>query len=337
MKGPRAPKPKAKEPPKLVRAAAPKRARAAVTKATAKRPAGVAPKKIAVPRIGAVPTPLETAPRSARAPSGPSLDWDDGVMLAEPTDELVARWARKGEELVRLLEAHGAGKHEYRADLKQGRFVWLGPDGHVSAEARAEVVCSWSRPTGVIAMAWVDPLVRPVGIGPIEGMAAERDGVDEETAWRVAIQAAEVRAADYLHRVPTPHAWYFLALRDLTFEPRHPLFSPGTPVGLVLHGLSETRTAVSSRAEPSELLRERLEAVGRELLGQADYAYRDTDWVSRLVRTGRHLLHLAGRIPRPTFSAVAAGRGTDDWIDEDTERDLSAALTLLEDEWQAFA
>ena len=50
-----------------------------------------------------------------------------------------------------------------------------------------------------------------------------------------------------------------------------------------------------------------------------------------------HVSHLAGRLPRPTFSAVAAGRATDDWLDDETVKELSAGLALLEDEWSAFA
>jgi hypothetical protein len=343
----RAAKPKAKMAKAARDAAAPrapKRGASTPAKKAANAGARAAPKhapslaEIATARRDAHgATPLETAPRPLRPSLAPSLDWDDGVRLADATDELVDRWVKRGDELLELLALHGAADHEYRADLKQGRFVWIAPDGRVSAEARAEVVCSWSRPTGVIAMAWADPLVRPVGIAPIDGVPAEREDVDEEGAWRVAIQAADARSAEFIYRVPTPHAWYFLALRDLTFDPQHPLFSAGTPVGLVLRGLGDTRRAVLSRSEPSELLRERLESVGRELLSQADYAYRDSDWVARLMRTGRHVMHLAGRLPRPTFSAVAAGRATDDWLDDETVKELSAGLALLEDEWSAFA
>ena len=47
-------------------------------------------------------------------------------------------------------------------------------------------------------------------------------------------------------------------------------FSPSNPVGLVLKSLAETRQAVESRAEPSDVVRERITGVGRALLHEAD-------------------------------------------------------------------
>ncbi len=83
-------------------------------------------------------------------------------------------------------------------------------------------------------MAWRDPLLAGAGIARIDGMASERDDVDEEGAWRVAMEVADTTRAEYLYRVTTPHAWYFLALRSLSFTPARGSFTPGTPVGLVL-------------------------------------------------------------------------------------------------------
>lgn len=280
-------------------------------------------------------------PPSPSSRPAPHLDWDDDrpppvAARGIAEESLVQRWVERGDELLRRLAQHGAARHEYRADLKEGRFVWLSPEGRVSAEAHAQVVCSWSRSTSVVAMAWADPLVRPAAISRVEGMPSERDDVDEESAWRVAMAAADACGADYLYRVPTPHAWYFVALRDLTFTPEHASFSPGTPVGMVLRGLSETRQAIASRAEPAEVVRSRLTDVGSSLLHQADYAYRDTDWVARLERTGKRMLHLAGRLARPTYGSVAAGRAADEWVERDVAVDLIDALSLLEDEWTAF-
>jgi hypothetical protein len=265
------------------------------------------------------------------------LHWEDDAPPPPRNEGLVQRWVKRGDALLRHLAEHGAARHEYRADLKEGRFVWLHPDGHVSAEARAQVICSYAQSTSVLSMAWTDPLVKSAGVARIDGMSSEIDALDEEGAWRVAMEAAEIARAEYLYRVTTPHAWYFLALRGLSFAPERASFTPGTPVGLVLRSLVETRQAIESRAEPTEVVRARLLGVGRALLQEAGYAYRGTDWVARLERTGKWMLLLAERLPRTSFSSVAAGRCAEEWLDRDATIDLSQALTLLEDEWALFA
>lgn len=186
-------------------------------------------------------------------------------------------------------------------------------------------------------MAWADPVVRYAGVKPLPGLASEHDDVDEERAWLLAMEAAEVSGAEYLYRVPSPHAWYFLALRELTFDPKRQSFRPGTPVGLVLRELAETREAIESRAEPTQVIRKRLSSFGSALLHQAEYAYRNTDWVARLERTGKCLSQLAGRLPRQSFGSVAAGQPTEEWLDRDLALDLIQAISLLEDEWNMFA
>lgn len=265
------------------------------------------------------------------------LSWDDEPPAHAPEDDLVSRWVKRGDTLLRHLAEHGAARHEYRADLKEGRFVWIDPDGKVSAEALARVLCSWSPATSAVVMAWADPVVRGAAIGRVDGMASDHDDVDEEGAWRIAMEAAEAARAEYLYRVTTPDAWYFLALFGLSFTPGRASFSPGAPVGLVLRGLDEVRRAVESRAEPTDVVRERLAGLGRALVHEAEYAYRGTDWVSRLTRTGRRLVTLADRLPRATFQSIAAGRLADDWLGRDATIDLAEALTLLEDEWALFA
>jgi hypothetical protein len=70
---------------------------------------------------------------------------------------------------------------------------------------------------------------------------------------------------------------------------------------------------------------------------EPEYAYRGTDWVARLERTGRRLVTLGDRLPRASFKSVAAGRLVDEWLGRDTTIDLSEALGLLEDEWALFA
>jgi hypothetical protein len=265
------------------------------------------------------------------------LHWGDPISPQARVEGLIHRWVRRGDALLRKLADAGCGDYEYRADLRDGRFVWLGPDGRVSAESAAQVLCSWSRSTGVVAMGWADPLMKAASIARIDGMAAERDNVDEETAWQIAMEAAEASGAEYLYRVPTPHAWYFLALGKITFDPDRTSFTPSTPVGLVLKSLVETRQAIESRAEPADVLRHRIEGVGSALLQEAEYTYRDSDWVSRLERTGRHLMSLATRLPRPTYTSVAAGQQVQEWLDREAIVDLAQAITLLEDEWSAFA
>ena len=104
---------------------------------------------------------------------------------------MIKRWVKRGDALLRHLAEHGAAKHEYRADLEHGRFLWLDSECKVSAEASARAICSYAKSTGVLSMAWSDPLLQRAGIARLDGMAAERDDVDEEDAWRVAMEAAE--------------------------------------------------------------------------------------------------------------------------------------------------
>jgi hypothetical protein len=310
------------------------------------------PKRVAPPPpvASAATTPKRVAPVELVPPAGKSeerlpptsgrimeLHWGDSP--PPPSSRafgLVQRWMKRGDALLRHLAEHGAARHEYRADLREGRFVWISPEGRVSAEAQAQVICSYAKTTSVIAMGWADPLLRSVAIARLDGMPSERDNIDEEAAWRVAMRAAELSRAEYLYRVTTPHAWYFLALHHLTFNPKRASFSPGTPVGMVIRNLRETRQAIESRAEPSEIVRARLSGVGQALLQEASYAYRDTDWVARLERTGRRLLHLAERLPRESFHSVAAGRYVEEWLDREATVELIQSLMLLEDEWALF-
>ena len=221
--------------------------------------------------------------------------------------------------------------------MKDGRFVWLDHAGVVSAEAKARVLCSWSRSTNVLVMGWADPLVRSASTGRLDDLPPERDDVSEEEAWRVAMTAADVVKADHLYRVPAPHAWYFLALDEVTFAPASQEFSPSTPVHVVLRSLNQTRQAIESRAETASTVRERLADVGSALLREASFAYRETDWVARLERTGRCLMTLANRLPRPSYSSIAAGRSADEWLTREATLDLIQAIGLLEDEWTLFA
>jgi hypothetical protein len=329
----------------------PRRAKAAlsaVQRAAAEQPASPRRRTGKAGAVDAVRRSPREAPRAADVavvseataplppPRPPELDWDD-TPGASARDGRAVRWAARGEELFQQLAQHGADRHEYRADLKDGRFVWLAPSGRVSVEARAQVLCSWSRVTAAVAMAWADPLVRSAGVRRIDGMLAEIDDVDEEGAWRIAMEAADASGSAYLYRVPAPHAWYFLGLSELTFAPKRASFDPGAPVGLVLRAIGEARDAIESRAEPASIVRNRLRVLGSSLFHQAKYAYRSTDWVARLDRTGSRLMHLSKRIPREGFGAVAAGQQVREWIERDLAVELIEALGLIEDEWSSFS
>jgi hypothetical protein len=296
---------------------------------------GARPKGI--PERSPPPRPLVSASAAPPPPTEqPDLDWDD-TPPHSACEALGVRWAARGEELFLKLADHGAAQHEVRVDLRAGRFVWVDGCGRVSAEARAQVLCSWSRATSVVSMAWADPLVRSAAVPRIDGMLSERDDVDEEGAWQIAMEAAEASGATYLYRVPAPNAWYFLGLSGLTFAPERGSFHPGTPAGLVLRALAEVRQAIESRAEPSDVIRERLCVLGSALFHQGEYAYRGTEWVARLDRTGRRLHTLAKRLPRASFGAIAAGQQVSEWVERELAIELIQSVSLLEDEWTPFS
>jgi hypothetical protein len=318
------------------------------------KPGGGAPEAAPIPRAEPAPFAVSALHAPARGDHEPDaearvmeLSWGDDAAVLPQAEGLVQRWVKRGDALLRRLAEHGAARHEYRAELSQGRFVWVDPEGRVSAETTARVLCGWSPSTSTLVMAWADAMVRAVGVPPLAGMSAEHDDVDEERAWQIAMEAADAAQTTYLYRVPSPHTWYFLALEEPTFfavttgdtpvPPGHMSFRPGTPVGLVLRGLTEARQGVESRAEPASVVRDRLADLGNALLKEAEYAYRDTDWVVRLERTGRRLLRLSEQLPRESFGSVAAGRRVDEWLSREATIDLSRAIALLEDEWALFA
>ena len=185
-------------------------------------------------------------------------------------------------------------------------------------------------------MAWADARNRAFVPPRVPGIPPEFDNVDEEGAWRIAMAAADRAECDYLYRVRSPAQSMFLALSDLRFLSSRQAFVPTTPVALVLATLGEARVAAHLGAEPVDTLRARLSAAGAALLEQAEYVHRHTDWVSRLVRTGKRLSALAERLPRPTFFSVAQGRCTV-WLDRKLADDLVESISLLEEEWHQFA
>ncbi|MFO0587251.1 MAG: hypothetical protein U0441_06925 [Polyangiaceae bacterium] len=283
-----------------------------------------------------LPPPRIPTPPPPVAPRKMELDWEcDPGASSRPAETSYDRWVKRGDSLLRQLTQHGAHDHEVRADLELRRFSWIDARGVVSAEARAELLCTFSPQTASVAMGWADARTKAFAPAPIAGMAGEVDGVDEEAAWHLAMAAADHVGADFLYRVRTPSQCLFLALTRLTFAPSLPRFMPNAPIAMVLSTIGEARAAVTLGAEPVDIMRARLSAAGAELLQHAQYTHRDTDWVSRLVRTGRRLRVLADRLPRPTFFTVAKGGGTV-WLDRRMADDLAESLALLEDEWRDF-
>lgn len=265
------------------------------------------------------------------------LEWGgDPGDSTPPVETSFDRWVKRGDALLRQLAQHGAHDHEVRAHLPERRFSWIDEAGAVSAEARAELLCTFVPLTSSVTMGWADPRTRGFSIAAIPGMPAEVDDVDEEAAWHIAMVAADHTGAEYLYRVRSPAQCVFLALSGLTFAPPSQVFVPTTPVGLVLSTLGEARAATSLGAESVDTLRARLQAAGAALLQQAEYTHRETDWVARLLRTGHRLHALAERLPRPTFFSVAKG-GSTLWLERGLADDLVLSLTLLEDEWRQFA
>lgn len=278
-----------------------------------------------------IPTPPIIAPRSME------LEWTgDPGGSSPPQEAAFDRWVRRGDELLRRLAEHGASEHEYRLNLNEGRFFWIDEQGRVSAEARAQLLCTFVPQTSSVTMGWADLRSRAMALPRVPGMPSEIDDIDEEGAWRIAMAAAEHTAAQYLYRVRSPSQCLFLSLSGLTFAPSRRELGPSTPVALVLATLGEARVAAHLGAEPVDTLRARLTAAGATLLEQAEYVHRDTDWVPRLTRTGKRLGALAERLPRPTFFSVAAGANTM-WLEPDVAKDLVESIGLLEEEWRQFA
>jgi hypothetical protein len=265
------------------------------------------------------------------------LEWTGDPGGSSPPEEgALDRWVRRGDELLFRLAEHGASDHEYRANLRQGRFFWVDPAGRISAEARAQLLCTFVPQTSSVTMGWADPRTREVAVPCVPAMPSEIDDIDEEGAWRIAMAVADHTTAEYLYRVRSPAQCLFLALSGLTFAPSTTELAPTTPVALVLATLSEARVAADLGAEPVDTLRARLSAAGATLLEQAEYAQRGTDWVARLVRTGQRLGALAELLPRPTFYSVAKGASTV-WLERELAEDLVESIGLLEEEWQQFA
>jgi hypothetical protein len=286
----------------------------------------------------ALPPPRIPTPPPPPVPRSMELEWGHDPGGSSPPEEPpFDRWVRRGDELLLKLAEHGAAHHEVRTDLREGRFYWLDALGRVSAQARAQLLCTYVPQTASVTMGWADPRTRSFALPRIPGMPSEIDDIDEEGAWHIAMAAADRAGGDYLYRARSPVQCMFLALSGLTFSPDGGTpFVPCTPVALVLSMLAEARAAADLGAEPVDTLRARISAAGAALLEQAEYQHRDTDWAFRLVRTGRRLGALAERLPRPTFFSVAKGASTV-WLERPLADDLVESIALLEEEWRQFA
>jgi hypothetical protein len=77
-----------------------------------------------------------------------------------------------------------------------------------------------------------------------------------------------------------------------------------------------------------------------EAIALRDRRHRSIDAAAereRRERTGRCLMTLANRLPRPSYSSIAAGRSPDEWLTREATLDLIQAIGLLEDELALFA
>ncbi len=298
-----------------------------------------------------------------------NVDWEDG---REPVSPLM-HWQLAERQLEARLIEHGAIGLELRFELKEGRVVWLDTAQVVVAEARAQVIGSWSvgsgsgagsggagagaaraggagtvasgsngagssgsqSQVGVLVMAWADPVLAGAGIARLEEMG-DSLVVDRETARELALRAAEGSGAEFVKAVETIHGEHYLGLRVVRPALGASPVTPGTPVGMVLRGLSDLRRSVSQRDEPTDVLRARFVSLGKTILVQSEGAYKESEWVGRLQRAGKVLTQLAARLAPPTFTAIAAGRQADEWLPQGAAVDLIDAIKLLEDEWGAF-
>jgi hypothetical protein len=264
-----------------------------------------------------------------------NVDWE------ETSDEALisplARWARAQRDLDRRLLELDVRHHRCRADLREGRLVWLDDGGSPIAEARAQILCTLAQPSLALTMAWADPMLRSLAVVRVEDIPEEQNLVDDESAREIALKVADASGAEFVYRMPAPNVDYFLGLRSLRPAAGRAVVTPGTPVGLVLRGLGDLRGSLSQRNEPTHELRARFQELGRSLLERSQGNFRETEWVGRLARAGKLLTTLAARLAPPTFTAIAAGVPADDWLPPDVAVELTDALKLLEDEWGAFA
>ncbi len=264
-----------------------------------------------------------------------NVDWEDTSDWT--TLSPLARWARTERELKKRLEELGSVGHGCRADLREGRFVWVDEVGSAIIEARAQLVCTLGLPSLALTMAWADPILSSVAVPRVADIVDEQIVPDDETAREIAMRVADACGAEFVYRMPAPHVDYFLALRSLRPTAGGAVVTPGSPVGMVLRGLADLRRSLASRTEPTNELRARFHRIGKSLTEHAESDFKETEWIGRLGRAGKVVMSLAVRLAPPTYTAIAAGLTADEWLAQSVAVELTDALKLLEDEWGAFA
>jgi hypothetical protein len=194
------------------------------------------------PRLPAIPVRTVATPRpDLRIPSisVENVDWEDTSEAT--TISPLARWARSERDLKKRLADLGAPGHACRAELREGRFVWIDEAGSAVVEARAQLVCTLAQPSLALTMAWADPILSSLAVPLVSDLPDEQCLPDDETAREIAMRAADACGAEFVYRMPAPHVDYFLALRSLKPTASSAMVTPGSPVGLVLRGLAELR------------------------------------------------------------------------------------------------
>lgn len=303
------------------------------TKVDASRPRGE-------PVVGNdTPPPLRMTPRpdlTVPLVSLENVDWEDPH---EPISPLM-RWELFERNLQKKLAELGADLSRPRFEPRECRVSFLGDDGVSLVEARAQLLGTWIEPVtssaelggkGRLLMAWADPAFAEIGVARIESMG-DMILVDRATARELILGTADASGAEFVFPLLAPHGEHYFGLRAVRAALAPVPQTPGSPVGTVLRGLGDLRRAISQRDEPTDVLRARFLNLGKNLVLQSETTYRDSEWASRVQRAGKFLMQLAGRLVPPTFSAIAAGRPADEWVNQSVAIDLANAVHLLENE-----
>lgn len=294
-------------------------------------------------RAHETPAPLRMTPRpdlTVPIVSVENVDWEDPH---EPLSPL-QKWELAERGLQKRLEEFGAASSRARFEARDGRMSFSSEDGVFIADARAQVIALFVAPThadpldrtGRLVMAWADPALSSVGVARLEEMG-DMLPVDVTTARELVLRAAEASCCEHVMTLTAPQGETYFGLRALRGSTSASAVTPGSPVGTVLRGLSELRRAISQRDEPTDVLRARFLNLGKTLVMQSESTYRESEWAGRVQRAGKVLIQLASRLVPPTFTAIAAGRQAEEWLNQSVAVDLADSVRLLEDEWGAFA
>jgi len=158
-------------------------------------------------------------------------------------DDIFSRWQVRQDLLGAVLKAHGAEKHDWRADLGLGRFWWQAPgNGPPSVVADAKVLGSWALSNGSLLAAWENTSLPPSAcVAPVAGVPARHMTRDEKEVWAWGFAIAEGSRAEFVYRAPNAQAWIFLGLWNVrSAVPGDQPFEAGPPwehVRAVLRGI----------------------------------------------------------------------------------------------------